>query len=65
MEIMPESLRAIADEVDQDGDSKKADNASGLPGQKKRKVQELADGIDRGLIIDEDIEKVCLPSSSI
>lgn len=62
MEIMPESLRVIADEVDQGGDSKKGlENVSGLPGQKKRKVQELADGIDRGLVIDEDIEKVCPP----
>jgi hypothetical protein len=51
-------LRAIADEVEEGGDSKKLDNASGLPGQKKRKVQEVAEGIDRGLVIDEDIEKV-------
>jgi hypothetical protein len=62
MERMPEALRAIADEVDQSGDSQKTlDNASGLPGQKKRKVQELAEGIDRGLVIDEDIEKVRSP----
>ena len=64
MEIMPESLRAIADEVDE-GASKKTENASGLPGQKKRKVQELAVGIDRGLVIDEDIEKVGLLGCSI
>jgi len=57
MEIMPESLRAIADEVEEGGDSK-TENESGLPGQKKRKVQEVAEGIDRGLVIDEDIEKV-------
>lgn len=60
LERMPEALRALADEVDQDGDGDKGlENVSGLPGQKKRKVQELAESVDRGLVIDGDVEKVC------
>jgi hypothetical protein len=61
LERMPEALRALADEVDQDGDGDKGlENVSGLPGQKKRKVQELAESVDRGLVINDDVEKVSL-----
>jgi hypothetical protein len=61
LERMPEALRALADEVDQDGDGDKAlEHVSGLPGQKKRKVQELAESVDRGLVIEEEVETVCV-----
>lgn len=59
LEKMPEEIKAIADEVEMVGEGDMAgDETSGYPGQKKRKVQELADTVDKGLVIDEDVETV-------
>lgn len=64
VEKMPEALRAIAEEAEV-GDEVGGES-SGLPGQKKRKVQELAEGIDKALVIDRDIETVSpFPLSSL
>jgi hypothetical protein len=56
VEKMPEGLRALAEEVvggiEEQGDER-------LPGQRKRKIQDLADNVDKGLIIDREVESVC------
>ena len=61
-ERMPESLRAIAEEAESGVGVKKdkLDQGTGMPGQKKRKVAELAEGIDRELVLDGDVESVSL-----
>ena len=60
LEKMPDAIRAIVDEVETVGEGDKGgEEVSGLPGQKKRKVQELAEGIDKGLVIEGDVETVC------
>ncbi|KAK8858739.1 hypothetical protein IAR55_002968 [Kwoniella newhampshirensis] len=60
LERMPEGLRVIMDEAEGDllGDDK--EEGSGMPGQKKRKVQELAEGIDKALVVDRDVETLML-----
>lgn len=68
LERMPEGLRAIAEEaesgvasdveVGKGGKGKMEAEGSGMPGQKKRKVQELAETIDKALVIDRDVETV-------
>lgn len=60
LQKLPDEIKAIIDEVEMVGEGDKGgEDSSGLPGQKKRKVQELAEGIDKGLVIDEDVETVC------
>ena len=69
VERMPEGLRAIADEAEsgmmgEDGEGKgKEVEGSGLPGQKKRKVSEVAETVDRTLDIDSEVETVSHPGS--
>jgi hypothetical protein len=59
LERMPDGLKAVADEAENDVDSEqKEEGGTGLPGQKKRKVQELAESIDRALVIDKEVETV-------
>lgn len=59
LEKMPDAIKAIVDEVEMVGEGDKGgEEVSGLPGQKKRKVQELAEGIDKGLVIEGDVETV-------
>ena len=64
---MPEAVRAMAEEVESGetsdaeggkGGKGKTDEGSGMPGQKKRKVQALADTIDKALVINMDVETV-------
>ena len=74
LEHMPEGLRAIAEEAEsgaasdvegsQGGKGKVDAEGSGMPGQKKRKVQELAGTIDKVLVVDRDVETVSLFSYS-
>jgi hypothetical protein len=60
LERMPEGLSAIAEDADGvlAGDKKKNEEKSGMPGQKKRKVAELAETVDRRLEVDKDVETV-------
>ena len=74
MERLPDGLRAAVDETTtavlglgmdeaSKGDKSKAGlggEGSGLPGQKKRKVQELADAVDKGLVLDHEVETVSI-----
>lgn len=71
LERMPEGLRAMAEDaesgaaVDEDvgkgGKTKLVTDGNGMPGQKRRKVQDLANTIDKGLEIDREVETVrCL-----
>lgn len=75
LERMPDGLRAIAEEAD-DGVADDDENATtdvkggktkaetlegnGLPGQKRRKVSELAVTVDRALQVDHNVETVSL-----
>lgn len=56
VERIPEGLKAMAEEATLDSQAK--EEVSGLPGQKKRKVQELAETIDKELVIDTSVETV-------
>lgn len=60
LERMPEGLSAIAEDADGilAGDKKKGEEGSGMPGQKKRKVAELAETVDKHLEVDRDVETV-------
>ncbi len=53
LERMPEGLRAVTEE--DVGKGKEV-----MPGQKKRKVQELAVTVDKALVFDRDVETVSL-----
>ena len=64
---MPEAIRAMAEEVESGetsgaeggkGGKGKKDEGSGMPGQKKRRVQDLAHTIDKALVINTDVETV-------
>ena len=60
VERMPEALTAMAEEAimgidEEDGEEKEA----GLPGQKKRKISELASSVDKGFEIGREVEQVC------
>jgi hypothetical protein len=60
LEQMPEGLAAITEDAEGlAGDKKKAEEGSGMPGQKKRKVAELAATVDKQLEIDHNVETVC------
>ena len=69
VEKMPEALVAMAEEAvsgvgdDEEGDQSKADKGTALPGQKKRKVAELASTVDPGFEIDREVEAVGCPST--
>ena len=65
LERMPEGLSAIAEDADGvlTGDKKKNEEGSGMPGQKKRKVAELAETVDRHLEVDRDVETVSRPNT--
>jgi hypothetical protein len=68
LERMPDGLRAIADEAENDVEVEKKEERTGrtgLPGQKKRKVQELAETIDKALVIDKEVETVSDPAFDI
>ncbi|WVQ72936.1 hypothetical protein IAR50_002498 [Cryptococcus sp. DSM 104548] len=59
----PEGLREAVDEEaeDEEGDEGELKGrASGMPGQKRRKVQELAEEVDKALRIPEDSETLLL-----
>lgn len=60
LERLPEGLSAITDDTEGElvGDKKKVEEGSGMPGQKKRKVAELAETVDKGLEIDPHVESV-------
>ncbi|RXK40027.1 hypothetical protein M231_02667 [Tremella mesenterica] len=67
MEKIPEGLQTILDEtMSVEGDEEKGEKkrgaleGSGLPGQKKRKVQEMAESVDRGLLVEGDVEMLFL-----
>jgi len=70
LECMPEALRAIAEEaesgvasdaeVGEGGKGKIDSDGIWMPGQKKRKVQELAETVDKALVIDRDVETVSI-----
>lgn len=59
LERMPEGLRAIAEDAT-DGKRK----TDGKPGQKKRKVQELAETVDKALVLNKDVETVSQAAGS-
>lgn len=56
-ELLPDDLRALAEgeHVEQ-----RKEDETGLPGQKRRRVQDLASGIDRSLMITPEVEQVGL-----
>lgn len=60
LERLPEGLNALADDAEAElsGDKKKTEEGSGMPGQKKRKVAELAETIDKQLEVDPHVETV-------
>jgi len=60
LEQMPEGFSAMAEDAEGmiAGDKKKAEEGSGLPGQKKRKISELARTVDDMLEVDPDVEMV-------
>lgn len=65
LERVPEAIRAIADEAESESaEAKKKEIDPALPSAKKRKLQEVADGVDRGLVIEGDVESVGQPPVS-
>jgi hypothetical protein len=55
LEAVPESLRSLLEETE-DADKDEVDPS--MPGSRKRRFQELADTVDRDLIIEHDVETV-------
>lgn len=61
LEKVPDAIRAIAEEADRESMAlKKKEVDPALPSAKKRKVQDVADSVDKGLIITEEVENVSL-----
>ena len=59
LEQMPEGFAAVTEDAEGLAlDKKKTEEVSGLPGQKKRKVSELAKTVDRQLEIEQNVESV-------
>ena len=57
-EALPEALRVLLAETDDQAKGQDTVDAS-LPGTRKRRFQELADTVDRDLIIENEVETVC------
>ena len=62
LEVIPASIRALLEEMD---DAAKGNDVAdpAYPGIKKRRFQELADTVDRTLVIDHDAETVSIHHS--
>lgn len=70
VEMVPAGLKAMVDEAeqgveeDEEGGRKESGVATGedrgLAGTKRRKVQELAESVDKGLVVDRNIETVSI-----
>ncbi|KAI9634663.1 transcription initiation factor TFIID subunit A-domain-containing protein [Dioszegia hungarica] len=61
LERVPDAIRAIAEEADRESMAqKKKEVDPALSSSKKRKIQDVADNVDKGLKIDGEVEHVLL-----
>lgn len=60
LEAMPEALRVMMEETERDlaAENRLKEADPSYPGTRKRRFQELADTVDKGLIIGDDVEMV-------
>ena len=57
LEAPPDGLRMLVDEDEKVG-VEGVMEGSGLPGHKRRRIQEIAETVDKGLVVSSDIEEV-------